>query len=196
MAADSPFLVPVRELPATRELRLDAPFVGAAVAGLPMREALEVAPDDPSSGGGDAELSLYGEGEHVFATGRIRGTVRVACSRCVEPVDLAFDEPIRVTFLPAAEMPSDDEAPEAKDEDGAEVGEGDLDLFPYDGETVDLEPLLREHFVLAVPFSPLCREDCAGLCPQCGANRNTAPCACEKPADPRFAGLRGLKLPS
>jgi uncharacterized protein len=56
---------------------------------------------------------------------------------------------------------------------------------------------VREQFVLAVPFAPLCKEDCAGLCPQCGVDQATCPpCACTRPADPRFAALAGLKLPS
>jgi len=80
--------------------------------------------------------------------------------------------------------------------EGVELEENDLDVFPYDGETVDLEPLIREQFVLAVPYAPLCREDCRGLCAQCGADKNVAPCACDKPLDPRFAALQGLKLPS
>jgi uncharacterized protein len=49
--------------------------------------------------------------------------------------------------------------------------------------------------VLAVPFAPLCREDCKGLCPQCGIDRNTGTCSCEPPIDPRLAALKGLKLP-
>lgn len=192
MAARSPFIVEVRDLPLSRELTVDGAFVGAAVAGLPMRDALE-APAD-KAGQGRAELSLYSEGTHVFATGHIRGTVQVACSRCVEPVDIAFDEKVMVTFMPEAEMPADEPGdPEAE---GAEVAAGDLDVFPFDGEVVDLEPLVREQFILAVPYAPLCKEDCAGLCPQCGTNRNLGTCACEKPADPRFAGLRALKLPS
>jgi uncharacterized protein len=205
MAAKSPFLVDVRDLPCTRELSLDGAFVGAAVAGMPMREALEAPVDQ--AGEGQASLSLYSEGTHVFASGHIRGTVRVACSRCVELVELPIDEKVMVTFMPAADMPDEDDAgapaaaadgadDAAAADDGAEIGAGDLDLFPYDGEVVDLTPLLREQFILAVPYAPLCREDCQGLCPQCGTNRNLGACACEKPLDPRFAGLAALKLPS
>jgi uncharacterized protein len=93
-------------------------------------------------------------------------------------------------------MPKDDDEPPATAEDGAEVAEGDLDLFPFDGDKIDLEPLMREQFVLAIPYAPLCKEDCKGLCPQCGIDRNTASCTCEKPIDPRLAALKGLKLPS
>ena len=59
-------------------------------------------------------------------------------------------------------MPADDD--NAAGEDGAEVATEDLDLFPFDGDKIDLEPLFREQFVLAIPYAPLCREDCKGLC--------------------------------
>jgi hypothetical protein len=151
MAAKSPFLVDVRDLPCTRELSLDGAFVGAAVAGMPMREALEAPVDQ--AGEGQASLSLYSEGTHVFASGHIRGTVRVACSRCVEPVRARHRPRSAPGHVHAARpsMPDDTDAgppaaaataPTTRAADGgAEIGAGDLDLFPYDGETVDLEPL-------------------------------------------------------
>ena len=108
---------------------------------------------------------------------------------------LVIDEKLRVTFMPPSEMPDEDDAAR-RGEEGAEVAEEDLDVFPFDGERIDLEPLFREQFVLAVPYAPLCREDCKGLCPQCGIDRNTGTCTCEKPIDPRLAALKGLKMPS
>ncbi len=187
----SPFRVADRDLPAHRELVVTPAFVAEATRGLPLRDALDG--DAATEGdGGAAALELYEDGENVHVHGTIRGQVTVACSRCVGPVAVRLDEAVRVTYLPAHAMPAD----EPGDDDGVELAEDDLDVYPYDGETVDLEPLVREQFVLAVPFAPLCREDCLGLCPQCGADRNFAPCACEKPLDPRFAALAGLKLPS
>ena len=112
---------------------------------------------------------------------------------------LKIDEKLRVTFMPRHELPDDDaqdRADDAEEDEDAEVSEEDLDVFPFDGERVDLEPLLREQFVLAVPFAPLCAETCKGLCPQCGIDRNTASCTCEPPIDPRLAALKGLKIPS
>ena len=194
----SPFKVAVRDLPAQRRIEIPAAFVAEVVKGMPMREALE---GDPAvdQDGGVAELELYEDGTSVFAQGSITGRVTVACSRCVGPAVIPLDERVRVTFLPAAEMPADDDG-DGKDaegeEEGVELASDDLDVFPYDGETVDLEPLIREQFVLAVPFAPLCREDCKGLCPQCGTDWNTGTCSCEKPIDPRLAALKGLKLPS
>jgi uncharacterized protein len=193
MAKLGPYQVHVRDLPAHRTLEVGPDRVGEWLRGLPMFDALGVPAGDPQAGQGTADLELYADESHVFANGSFKGYATVACSRCVEPVKLELDEQLRVTFMPKSEMPADtdDEA----DAEGPEVASEDLDLFPYDGEVVDLEPLLREQFVLAVPYAPLCREDCKGLCPQCGIDRNTASCSCEKPGDPRLAALKGLKIP-
>jgi uncharacterized protein len=195
MAKDvSPFVVLVRELPVHRKYEVPSKLVGEWLKGLPMRDALGAPDPDPEAGHGEAELDLYADGTHAFASGTFKGYLTVACSRCVEPVRLNLDEKLLVTFLPAEEMPKDDG--EAQGEEGAEVPEGDLDVFPFDGEKIDLEPLFREQFVLAVPYAPLCSETCKGLCPQCGIDRNSGTCSCEKPIDPRLAALKGLKLPS
>jgi uncharacterized protein len=193
----------VRDLPTRRHFEIPGERVAEWVKGLPMRDALGAPEVDPAAGHGVTDLDLYADGDHgnhVFAAGAFRGEVTVACSRCIEPVRLPIDEKLRVTFMPRHELPGDDDdeagaAASGEEAEGAEVAQEDLDLFPYDGEVVDLEPLFREQFVLAVPFAPLCREDCKGLCPQCGIDRNTGTCSCEPPIDPRLAALKGLKLP-
>ena len=195
----SPYRVLVRDLPAHRRFEVPPARVSEWLKGLPMRDALGAPDPDPAAGEGVADLELYTEGEHAFASGTFTGHMVVACSRCVGEVRMDLDERLRVTFLPPAELPPDDNSSvDGSDagEDGAEVAAGDLDVFPFDGETIDLEPLLREQFVLAVPYAPLCREDCKGLCSQCGIDLNSGACECEKPIDPRLAALKGLKLPS
>jgi uncharacterized protein len=190
----SPYIVLVRDLPLHRQFEVPSTLVSDWLKGLPMRDALGAPDNDPQAGEGKADLDLYADGTHVFAAGTFKGYLTVACSRCVGPVKLTLDETLRVTFMPPGEMPQEED--ETATEEGAEVPEGDLDVFPYDGDKIDLEPLFREQFVLAVPFAPLCAEDCKGLCPQCGIDRNTGTCSCEKPIDPRLAALKGLKLPS
>ncbi len=185
-----PYVVLVRDLPLHRRFDVSPTQVADWLRGLPMRDALGAPEGDPQAGEGHAELDLYADGSHVFAAGQFDGHLHVACSRCVGPVRLEMHDKLRVTFMPPGEMPEEEE------EEGVEVREEDLDVFQFDGETVDLEPLLREQFVLAVPFAPLCKEDCKGLCPQCGIDLNTGTCSCEKPLDPRLAALKGLKLPS
>ncbi len=198
-AKEPPFVVLVRELPTHRTFEVGPALVGEWLKGMPMREALGAPDGDPHAGRGRADLELYADDTHAFASGTFHGELTVACSRCVGPVVLVLDEKLRVTFVPKHEMPDDDAAPEGRgdgEDEGAEVGEEDLDVFPFDGERVDLEPLFREQFVLAIPYAPLCKEDCKGLCPQCGIDRNTATCTCEPPIDPRLAGLKGLKISS
>jgi uncharacterized protein len=202
MAKEQPFHVLVRELPTHRTFEVPPALVGEWLKGMPMRDALGAPEGDPEAGHGSADLELYADGNHAFATGTFHGELTVACSRCVNPVKLVIDEHLRVTFMPRHELP-DDDADDAKPragaddaEEGPEVAVEDLDVFPFDGERIDLEPLFREQFVLAIPYAPLCAEDCKGLCPQCGIERNTATCTCEPPIDPRLAGLKGLKIPS
>lgn len=188
---DAPYSVLVRDLPCHRRFEVPSALVGDWLKGLPMRDALGAPDPDPQAGAGAAELDLYADGTHAFAAGTFKGFLTVACSRCVGPVRLELDEKLHVTFMPPGEMPEEEEGDE-----GAEVREEDVDTFPFDGERIDLEPVLREQFVLAVPFAPLCSETCKGLCPQCGIDLNTGTCACEQPIDPRLAALKGLKIPS
>ncbi len=205
MAKEAPFSVLLRDLPTHRRFEVTPIQVTDWLRGMPMRDALGAPEPDPEAGSGVAELDLYTDDKTVFVSGEFHGHLVVACSRCVGPVTLPIDETLRVTYLPRGELPTEIEPPTPKhkdkdkvddDEGGAELGDGDLDVFPYDGEAIDLEPLFREQFVLSVPYAPLCREDCKGLCPQCGIDRNTETCACEKPMDPRLAALKGLKIPS
>ncbi len=227
----SPFKVALRVLPAHRRVVVTPTYVDELVRGLPLRDALEETPTDD---GGIAELDLEtADGQSVQVQGTFTGQVTVACSRCVAPAPIRFDDPVRVTFLPAAQVPAEDDpdgatagksgddkpartgkarrgakagagadkpgdkAKKTDDEDdGLELATDDLDVFPYSGDVIDLEALVREQFVLSIPYAPLCKDDCLGLCPQCGTDRNVAPCDCEKPIDPRFVGLKGLKLPS
>ena len=67
------------------------------------------------------------------------------------------------------------------------------ELYPIADDTIDLGPLVRDAIVLELPMAPLCREDCRGLCPQCGADRNEGDCGCVAPPDPRWANLDVLR---
>jgi uncharacterized protein len=74
-------------------------------------------------------------------------------------------------------------------EDPFEEGE----TYPLAHDEIDLEPLARETVVLELPQAPLCREDCLGLCPHCGVDRNEGTCSCEPPRDPRWSVLDELR---
>jgi uncharacterized protein len=193
-----PFRVLVRDLPTHRHVEVGSSYVADALRGMPMRDAIADASVD--AGHGALDVHVYSEAENVHASGHMRGKIVVACGRCLGPAEIAIDEPVQATYMLAAALEA--AAAEAAAAVGAEVEEGaelaaeDLDVYAYDGESVDLEPLLKEQLILAVPYASLCREDCKGLCPQCGVDRNVEACTCEKPLDPRFAALKGLKLPS
>ena len=191
-AAEPSHVFHLRELPQDREFSLPAAFVARTIAGMPMREALEPPEDDPDAGFADVRVHLYADDDaNVFVRGRLRGWLKVACSRCIGPVRVVVDEELAVTFVPGRRLPKlEAEDAEADEDAGVELSAEDLDLYGYDGETVDLEPLLRELLVLAVPYAPLCRESCLGLCPQCGVDRNQETCACQPTIDPRLAALR------
>src|ERR1051325_8214228 len=100
MAKETPYQVLVRDLPTHRRFEVPAERVAEWLKGLPVRDALGAPDPDPQAGHGTADLDLYADGAHVFAAGTFHGEATVACSRCVNPVTLHIDEPLRVTFLP------------------------------------------------------------------------------------------------
>ena len=86
-------------------------------------------------------------------------------------------------------------APEEAQEEEVELTDRDVVVGYYEGDRLDLGEVVREQILLALPLKPLCREDCRGLCPACGQNRNLVPCGCpppEEPGDPRLEPLRKL----
>src|ERR1043165_3711339 len=140
MAKVLPYQVLVRDLPPHRRFEVPAVQVAEWLKALPMVDALGAPDEDPEAGRGVAELDLYADGAHAFAAGTFRGELTVACSRCVNPVTLSIDEKLQVTFMPQHEIPDDDEDTAGDDEDeGPEIAEEDLDVFPFDGERIDLE---------------------------------------------------------
>jgi len=119
--------------------------------------------------------------------GTVTTRLELGCGRCLEPFTLPIDSAFDLRYLPA-------EADTGHNGDDREVGEDDFDASVYRDDQIDLNELLREQFYLALPMKPLCRDDCAGLCPQCGTNRNTGTCACVPHwEDPRLAPLKRLK---
>jgi uncharacterized protein len=77
---------------------------------------------------------------------------------------------------------------------GAVGDDEDEDTYPLTGEQLDLAPLVRDALLLSLPLAPLCRPDCAGLCPVCGAELAEGPCGCDTtPTDPRWSALDDLR---
>ena len=129
-------------------------------------------------------FDLHKDRTRYRLVGTIETTLEMACGRCLEP----FRTPVAVGFdlryLPQTENRGEDER---------EVEEDDLSSAFYRGETIDLGDLVREQLYLTLPMKPLCRTECRGLCPECGANLNAVACGCApRWEDPRLAPLRAL----
>lgn len=109
----------------------------------------------------------------------------LACQRCLGKVTEPVDEEVELLLLPH-------EA--GAEEEERELEEKDLGVVVVDDDELDLQPILLEQLQLNVPMRPLCREECAGLCPTCGADLNQGRCDCvRETVDPRWAGLAAIR---
>jgi uncharacterized protein len=130
-------------------------------------------------------VSYYRAGTELFFAGDLKTRTMAICARCAEEFDVAGDRPFRYVL-----------SPKVIGYDGDDARAEDLEFSLYEGEEVDLSPLIREQVLLALPTRPLCREDCRGLCPHCGVNLNRATCKCRvETLDPRLESLSSIKLP-
>ena len=184
--------VPLRELPGKRSFHLDVDMIDALVSALPMRKALGNEAGD--AGTANVELEFYIEGDNIFARGNLDAWVELACSRCLVSLQHKISEDLQLTFLPGGNLPLEGDGQD--DEDDAEIESAETDdTYGYEGEELDMQPLLRERLLLAIPYAPLCKADCLGLCSQCGANLNDSECGCDrKVIDPRLAALKNFKV--
>ncbi len=133
-------------------------------------------------------------GEDVYLEGSISGELELECSRCLACYRHALHETFRLILEPAgSRVPADPEGAAAVARDGLCLEE-EIEAGWYRGSELDLSAYLHEIVALALPVQPLCREDCAGLCPRCGADLNQDRCACAAvPADSPFAALAVLR---
>lgn len=114
-----------------------------------------------------------------------QGDFEVPCARCLEPVRHALSGDFDLLFRPLGA----DAGPAERS-----LAAPDTEIGYYQGEGLVLEDVLREQVLLSLPARTLCRQDCKGLCPHCGRNRNIEPCACEEPSsDPRWSALSDLR---
>ncbi|HSH23652.1 MAG TPA: DUF177 domain-containing protein [Acidimicrobiales bacterium] len=120
----------------------------------------------------DVHLESLNEG--VVVKGTTEAPWVGECRRCLRPVAARLSSPILEVYE-------------------ADPTEGETQLL--EGGEIDIEPVAREAVLLELPLAPLCRDDCAGLCPRCGVDRNESVCGCvvHEP-DPRWAGLEDLEL--
>lgn len=131
--------------------------------------------------GSDIDLDLRLESVHdgILVSGTAAVAIHGECSRCLDPIDYDLDVDVQELYVfgPAT--------------DGGEAAEDDL-LYEVQDETIDLEPMLRDAVITQLPFQPVCREDCQGLCAGCGARLEEDPGHHHEVVDPRWSALSGL----
>jgi uncharacterized protein len=124
------------------------------------------------------------QGRRAKVTGKLVAQLQVECDRCLRPVELLVDSRFKLEYLSAEDYQTQQDV---------ELTEEDLDLMVFDGEIIDIDQLVTQELLLAVPAHVLCKDNCKGICPVCGADRNQAECGCEsREVDPRWAGLKEL----
>ena len=112
----------------------------------------------------------------LMMTGEIHTVIHGTCDRCANPFDREINFPLEVVLV--TEMANEENEDEW--------------VFPLEGDSADLDDIVRTVFVLNLDSKLLCDEDCKGLCCRCGKNLNDGPCSCQKELDPRFAALKQL----
>jgi len=130
-------------------------------------------------------------GETVSVEGKVRTRVHLRCSRCLTAFDLNVRSDFSVTAVAAlAESPSDAFAGEI------ELAADEMNVLLYSGDSIDLREEIAQQIIMALPFNPLCKETCKGLCNQCGTNLNRSTCQCKtRDTNSPFAVLKDLSLP-
>jgi uncharacterized protein len=162
----------VRRPGASRRIvsRVPAPArLGFDVVAVPVGSPLEL------------ELLLESVIEGVLVTGRVRATALGACVRCLDDVELPLDVSVQELFVYPERAGGVRES--GDEQDGEQV---------LVGEIADMEPAVRDAVVLALPFQPVCQEDCPGLCSECGARLAETPGHHHEVRDPRWSALAAL----
>ena len=132
------------------------------------------------------DLTIAREYDHIRVNGRVETGIALNCARCLAEFRINIDSPFTIFYMRATGL--------ADDED-VELAEEDLITATYEGDEIDFTSEIAEQIILAIPLKPLCREDCQGLCPACGADLNVAECACGRnDVNFKFSTLKNLKI--
>ncbi len=183
-----------------KPLLADITADGLSLVGEATAEELGLTEDDAVLTGPLAvSLDLTNIEGLVAVTGVLEGTIIRECVRCLKKYEdpLAFS--VRAAFIP--EPKSAPRHPKRIDprKTRAEITEAEPeeepdDQYHYQGNQLELAPMLREHVILSAPMQPLCSDDCLGLCAQCGKNLNEGPCQCAaEPPTPIVRVIQGIK---
>ena len=166
-----------------------------------------------ADGASHVTANLTKMGREVLVRGHFNAPLEGQCKRCLKPLKLSTPVDFTLNYVPSEELEKAapkkgapvpvDEAPrkgkrKRRDDDEAPAGSFDpglTDVELYGGKSIDLTPALREHLLLALPPSPLCTEDCKGLCLFCGSDLNEAVCGHRQESiDPRWQALKTIQL--
>lgn len=140
----------------------------------------------------DIRIGAKRMGEMVSVEGRVAATLRMTCNRCLVEFETALQPRFVLTYT--RRSPED---PEPVDDEAIELQAEKIGLISFTGEEIHLLEDVQSEIVMAIPMRPICSENCKGLCPQCGGNRNEVACGCKtRSGDPRLAVLKGLKIDS
>lgn len=133
---------------------------------------------------GTAELLDRAGSRTIRVRGAIQGRLEACCSRCLEPMVQAFDNHFELYYYPMSLIARSESVP---------IDREDTNIGFYEGDGLELADVVREQVMLWLPMRGLCAEDCKGICPSCGANRNRESCGCvQSLADPRWDALKKL----
>jgi uncharacterized protein len=144
----------------------------------------KIAQASPLHAEGTAQLISHSLGE-IRVQGDLKVTVEATCDRCLEPAHFPLESKFDLVYMPASGTKA---GPDAEiDQAGVEVGY-------YEGNGLALEDVFREVVLLALPMQLVCKEECEGICPACGQNRNQIDCGCrEQASDDRWNKLKRLR---
>ena len=149
-----------------------------------------------AAGPSRVEARLGRVGRRVLLRAKARLELGAPCGRCLLPAQVVVPVDFELSLVPVEEA---GETQGERHENGEEHTEGSfspqvVDEETYKGKVIDLDPLVQEQMVLALPAYPVCREGCMGLCPVCGQNQNEKACGCDRRVpDPRWAGLEKFR---
>jgi uncharacterized protein len=133
----------------------------------------------------DVKCQITKTSSTIFIKGNLSVLLEICCSRCLEDVHLPGGGDFAYTLVPAK--------PETKED--WELQAEELEISYYQGDFIDLTPIICEQIILQIPIKPLCSEECKGLCPHCGINLNAASCNCHLDfVDDRLAVLKNIRI--
>ncbi len=133
-----------------------------------------------------SEAQIRKAGRSVLISGKLDTTLRLQCVRCLKEFSYPLSTTFELTLFPLKEAPAEEET---------ELGSEEMEASFFEGGEIHLSEIACEQIFLEIPYQPLCREDCKGLCPTCGQDLNLSSCRCvREEATSAFSDLKKLKL--